>query len=389
MQGSYGKEPFDLRLTVLRMMRRLDKIIMVTLAGTLLFGGGYYVKNVLLRGEPQYSAVSTYKIEYADEDWAQNGTYINATTWNTYVHTEEFLEMVQKHWDEMHQEGTGGLQEALGGQTENAGASASGERFKADLPSDLRVMTTTVTASSPESCLETAAAVEAAMTEDFPQVTAEVSSVRVIDSADEALEVIPDVRTGRAFVLSAVLSFFFAMVLFLLKETWDDSIWLPSAMRKRYGLAVLGTVHAKEFAANAAYLFSGMKKIAVVAVDGEINPAEVAAQLAEITGKDLADGAAGQQWIPVPSPLLSPEVCGILREMDGILLAVRAGSHSGKPLEYVLEYLREQDCQVTAAVLWNADELLIRSYYGFRGEREAYEGTGTGFCDESVHGSIG
>ncbi len=132
MQGSYGKEPFDLRLTVLRMMRRLDKIIMVTLAGTLLFGGGYYVKNVLLRGEPQYSAVSTYKIEYADEDWAQNGTYINATTWNTYVHTEEFLEMVQKHWDEMHQEGTGGLQEALGGQTENAGASASGERFKAE-----------------------------------------------------------------------------------------------------------------------------------------------------------------------------------------------------------------------------------------------------------------
>ena len=62
-EGSYGKEPFDLRLTLLRVIRRLHLIIAVTLAGTLVFGGGYYVKNVLLRSEPVYSAESTCRIE--------------------------------------------------------------------------------------------------------------------------------------------------------------------------------------------------------------------------------------------------------------------------------------------------------------------------------------
>lgn len=383
MQGSYGKEPFDLRLTVLRMMRRFHKIILFTLAGTLLFGGGYYVKNVLLRGETLYNTVSVCKIEYADEAFAQNGTYINGTTWNTYVHTEEFLEMVQKHLDETRSKTTeepaggaaeisDGLPEAPGGQAANSSLTALGEMLQADLPSDLRVMTITVTASSPEACLQTAQAAEKAMTEDFPRVTTEVSSIRVIDSADEALEVIPDVRPGRAFVLSAVLSFFFAVVLFLLKETGDDSIWLPAVIRRRYGLAVLGTIHTKELAANAAYLFRGMEKIAVVPADVSVNPAEVAAQLAaKLSAHNLsADNLSVQRWIPVPSPLLAPEVCSTLREMDGILLAVRAGSRSGKPLEYVLEYLSQQDCQVTAAVLWDADELLIRSYYGFRGDKE-------------------
>ena len=346
MEGSYGKEPFDLRLTVLRMIRNLDKIFVFTLVGTILFGGGYYVKNVLLRGEILYSATSTYKIEYADEDWAQYGTYINGTTWNTHVHTEEFLRMVQKHLPDPE----------LAESTEELGS-----MLQADLPSDLRVLATTVTSSQPGKCVQVAEAVQKALVEDFPAVTAEVSSIRVTDPASAAEEVASDARPLRAFILSAVLSFFFTIVILLLKETGDDCIWLPATIRKRYGLPVLGTIKTKELAANTVYLFRGMKKIAVCAATSDVNPVEVADKMAEAAG-----GTPGSsEWIPVPSPYLTPEVCGKLRQMDGILLAVRAGSHAGKPLEYVLEYLEQQDCKVTAAILWDADELLIKSYYCF------------------------
>ena len=61
-EGSYGKEPFDLRLTVLRLIACMDKVLIFTLAGTLLFGGGYYVKNVLLRPETQYGITSVYRV---------------------------------------------------------------------------------------------------------------------------------------------------------------------------------------------------------------------------------------------------------------------------------------------------------------------------------------
>lgn len=49
MEVSYGKEPFDLRLMLLCLGRNLWKILAVTVAGMVLFGGGYYVKNVLLQ----------------------------------------------------------------------------------------------------------------------------------------------------------------------------------------------------------------------------------------------------------------------------------------------------------------------------------------------------
>ena len=66
----------------------------------------------------------------------------------------------------------------------------------------------------------------------------------------------------------------------------------------------------------------------------------------------------------MPAPFLCPEVCQKLRETEGVLLLVPAGSYVGKKLEYVLDYLRQQDCSVTAAVLWDADETLLKLYYG-------------------------
>ena len=67
-RGYYGKEPFDLRLTFLRLLRRLPFVAAVTLLGTLVFGGGYYVKNVLLQGDRTYAATSVYHVEYAVEN---------------------------------------------------------------------------------------------------------------------------------------------------------------------------------------------------------------------------------------------------------------------------------------------------------------------------------
>lgn len=348
IEGSYGKESFDLRLTALRLWRCFDKILVITLVGTLLFGGGYYVKRVLLRGEILYSAVSTYKVEYSNPDFGEAGTYINAATWNTHVHTEEFMQMVEGHLEE------GAVKEAL---------SNPEVWLSADVPSDLRVLTTTVTTPDPQRSLQAAAAVEQALTEDFPKVTTEVSAIRVTDPAREAGEVIPDVRPLRAFGLSAVLSFFFAVILFLLKETGDDSIWLPSLVWKRYGIPILGTIHTKELRQNISYLFRGMETAAVCAVDSNVDPAKAAERLRELTETEL-------QWVAVPTPHMVPEICEGLRKMDGILLVVKAGSHAGKPLEYVLEFLRQQDCKVTAVILWEADELLIKAYYRFACEEK-------------------
>ena len=351
-EADYGKEPFDLRLTVLRMMRQWKTILMCTFAGTLLFGGVYCVKNVFLRGEKQYQVQSVYRVEYAVEDQDLDKAYINDYTWNTYVHTEEFLNNVQSYmenteWSSMSND-----------ELETA--------VKGGIESDWRVPYTTVITENPDKTVAVAFAVEETMTRDFPEGISEINTIRVMDSPKEAKEVIPDVRVGRAFVLGAVLSFFFTMIILLLKEIGDDSIWLPATIKRRYGLKVVGTMESRELAQNVNYFFTEKGSISVCTVQENANPIEVAEALEKKCGSREEDR---KRFVPVPAPALCPESAEVLRKAEGVLLVLTAGKHAGKQLEYVLEYLAGQACKVTAVLLWNADERLIRSYYRFEGQR--------------------
>lgn len=349
LAGSYGKEPFDLWLTVLRMIRNLGKIVIFTLAGTLLFGGGYYVKNVLLRQETFYEVTSVYKVSYVDEPSKSGDYYINEMTWNTYVQSKEFLDAVFGHLEEKTR-----MYDAVFVNSPEQ----LGDMIQAKLDSDVHVPSTVVTAVSPDWAVLIAESVEETMTGEFAESNEQVAAITVIDPGAEALEVIPDVRPVRAFVLSAVLSCFFTVVILLLRELGDDCIWLPATLRQRYGLSVVGTVNSPQAKENLEHVFEGRESIAICTVDEHADPREVIRSLKE---KGLIKDC--KQWIPVPAPTLCPEAAEPLRSADGVLLVVRAGRHAGKTLEYTLEYFAAQDISVTAALLWEADESLIREYY--------------------------
>lgn len=347
LEASYGKEPFDLRLTVLRMMRQWKKILLVTLAGTLLFGGGYCVRNVLLRGETQYRATSVYRMDYSVDDTQYSYVTINGYTWDTYLHTKEFLDLVQEKllreaWGEISNEELGGC-------------------IRGNIESDCRVPSTIVTTEDAEKTTAIAGAVEETLVRDFPPVIGEIKSIRVMDPG-ETERVIQDLRVGRAFILGAVLTFFFMITALLLKELGDDNIWLPATLRRRYGLRTVGTPESRDLKENICYLFGGNSRVAVCTVQEDCDPAETAET---VRGVCAGTAAQGIEWVAMPSPLICPESAERLRETDGILLAVKAGAHSGKRTEYVMDYLAQQDCKITAVILIGADQTLLRRYYGF------------------------
>lgn len=376
-QGSYGKEPFDLRLTVLRLLGKIHILAGLTLLGTLLFGGGYYVKNVLLRGEALYEVTSAYRVEYDVAAEVEVGTvYINQTSWNTYLQASAFLDAVQAH---LAQNNTLSDGSCVSLSDEELGAA-----LEAFLASDLRVPSTKVTTENPEKTVLIAKAVEAAMVEEFAEMVREIVSIQVIDGAEAAKEVIPDVRVGRAVALSAILSGFFVVLVFLLKETLDDSIYLPASIVKRYGVKCVGgmgvvntvqvasalkekrengaskTYFTEELLQNLRYMFGGEEKrrVAICPASRDVNPAQVLAEL-----KAVYPEAVGQEWFVTPAPLLCPEICEELRTADDILLVVNAGSNVGKNFERVLEFLAQQDCAVTAVLLTDVDEKMLKCYY--------------------------
>ena len=404
MEVSYGKEPFDLRLTCLRLCRNLWKILAVTAVGTLLFGGGYYVKNVLLQPDPGYAASSTYKVEYKENPNAAGAYYINEATWNSLIHTGEFLDGVEKHLQEAAAQGDANASELLAMTREQWTCALS-----ATLPSDFSIPVTKASTQKPETSIALAHAVEDTMCNEFAETIVEIDRIKVLDHGDTAEAVVPDVRPVRAVILAAVLSLFFAVVIFLLWEISQDSIWLPATLRRRYGLMNLGTVESAGFAENVKYVLEkaagtntentgnpeanpecairdkNTLRVAVCGALAEVDPQEVVEKLQELqnesldsshSGSDMNNGESAKitedrkaaniesiSYIAVPCPLLSPESAEVLRSVDAVLLAVPAGAYVGKQLEAVLEYLATQECSVDGALLWNADEQLIRSYY--------------------------
>lgn len=369
-EGSYASEPFDLRLTVLCMMRDLGRIALCTLLGTLIFGGGYYVKNVLLGPAPQYEMTLTCKLEYTDPPVQSGDYYINEMTWNTYLDSEEFRQMVELAPPFVSMDVTADIwtENPLGLQ----------ETLSAAVASDIHVPSFTVSTPDADKTAILCGVVREVLTGDFAAGIPEISSIRVLDESGP-VAVYPDVRPLRAVILSALLSCFFAVIVWLLREIGADSIRLPATLRLRYGLKTLGTVGSTELKENAGYLFKNKRKIAVCAVDSDTDPQIVMESLQEKlhigdgvqnTHQDGSQGFQGNsqdltraEWIAVPAPLLCPESAEILRGADAVLLVVEAGLHAGKPLERVLEFLNTQDIAVTAALLWNADETLIRAYY--------------------------
>ena len=378
MEASYGKEPFDLRLEVLYLCRNLWKILAVTVLGTVLFGGGYYVKNVLLQPDPGYAASSTYKVEYFENPNAAGAYYINEATWNSLIHTGEFLDGVETHLQEAADRGETKAAEVL-----TMGRESISNALSATLPSDFSIPVTKATLQEPAESVALAAAVEETMCNEFAETIAEIRLIKVLDHGNLAEAVVPDVRTLRAVILAAVLSFFFAVVISLLWELSCDSIWLPATLRRRYGLKDLGTVYSAGFAENVKYLLqkaterknignkdTGYKSTGKVELTAMVcgilpgeDPAEVISQLrTAVTAEDVKTSEEWQ-FTAVPSPLLCPESVETLRGADAVILAVPAGPHVGKQLEAVLEYLAAQDCTIDGALLWNADEELIRRYY--------------------------
>lgn len=347
LEYHYEKEPLDLRLLLLRLLKQGWIVLLATLTGTLVFGGGYYLKNVALP-PAQYAATSLYEIEYrldpvADSTADRGYTYINGETWKRWMTTKEFLDLLYANLE--------GTQEA------QIDRETMKSYLSAELLTDLRMPDTIVTTQDCELSLKLAGAVEESMV-DFAAAQNGIEEIRVVDPAVEAVSVNTS-RPLNACILSAVLTCFLTTAVILIKELSQDGIWLPVELTKRYGLKALGTKQSKFLAENVKYLLNGCESIGVLAVGAVDTKEAVSVLKGAASGSPLADA----QWTALPEVWQQPEACERIRTLDGLVLAVQAGSRMGKRLEEVLELLDTQECRISAALLWGADEALIRRYY--------------------------
>lgn len=336
---NYGKEPLDIRLLVLRFLWKSPLILLAALLGALCIGGPYFLKKVTFGPAKEYEAVTDFYIDYAVQKNGEEYTYFNQTTWTQLITDDIFTDKILTHMSET-MAGENGQEVSLQEKEEAAGVTKREltEYLYATMLSDTRIVTTTVTTHNPEWTMKIEKALILAM-RDFGEEQKEIAGVRILQEPAEASLVIADVRTFRACMLGAVIFVFVTVLYLLLYFVLDEGIHIPAAFERRYGVPMLGTLHSPELSVLAKKLFD--KAPYLVTADAKVDLEQVKGALAE---KGMA--------------------AAVSEELSGkkLLFIVKAGAHNGKLIEKTLDFYNKCGMEITAALLWDADENLIKIY---------------------------
>jgi capsular polysaccharide biosynthesis protein len=315
----------------MKYVRKLPFLIGASIIGTLFLSGRYFlIKQITY--VPTYQATSSYYVDYGvDPKAGDTYTYINAYSWNVWIHTDEMVEEIQSHLPISIDE------EELKGY------------LYADLPGDLRMPVTTITTEVPEMTLLIAHAVEEAMIA-FGNKQKEIQSIRVIDSPSDTEKAPLLTEPGKHIAQCALLSILIVGIWFVLSELLSDAIWVPSDLADRCKIPILGDLKSSGLSEHLRYFFAKDAGVAITTVTKEACPFRFRDLLYEATGYEEIN-----EWAAIPSAIDMPSVCKELRKTGQILLAVPVGKRMRHKTDYVLHYLSLQDCRVTAIILWNEE----------------------------------
>ncbi|MCD8326691.1 MAG: hypothetical protein LUC90_08455 [Lachnospiraceae bacterium] len=344
----FYREPFDLKLFLLRLLRKWYVFVLSALIGALLLGGGYFLVKVVFAPAREYQADVILYMEYAvdpDDSESYATDYFNEYTWNEWLVCDEIQEIIS---------------ESLGyeiSETELAGYVST------TVPADVRLQTLSVVTSDPELSLAIVRCYEEWLPE-FAASQRELDSIRVIDSPEQAYLITADVRTFRAAVLGGVIGLFLCCMIVWLWYLSDDRVRLPGQLAQRHGLKVFGADGQAELEENIRYGTKNLEKIALTGINGSVGCMEALAW--------FRSAFPEKSWEGVMGTLQAPEGAARLRDADGVILVVEAGADSSALIERLLSCYRQQDIALTGAVLWNSDRRLLRSYYGTETLRQAF-----------------
>ncbi|MBQ9136023.1 MAG: hypothetical protein IJX66_08040 [Lachnospiraceae bacterium] len=335
---NFAEEPVDLKLLCLRMMRKAGIILAATIAGALVLGGIFFLKETVFSPNMTYQVVGETFIDYIPEEaYGISRVYITDEAWDSLAKSDAFVESIISE---------------VSGQGYAVSEEQVRESIDASVVSDSFVVTTTVYAKEEGLAVAMNAALQNAIV-DFclPRQEVAESFIMTCPTSAEKREVTKEVLV--AALIGAVLGLCGALVVCMVSFLMDDSVYLPVSFEKRYGIPMFGTKESEELSVNAEKLCEEFEKLAVVGICEAVSTEEVTRILQDKVSGIFSAGTV----------LMTKEWLAGLAGADGIVLAVAAGRRDGKQIERTIDFLKKQNVTIVAAVLCNADETLLARYY--------------------------
>lgn len=318
-EKEWMKEGIDLKLTALLYRKKIWISILCALAGAVLAGGLYFLVHVVYAPAREYEAVSKLYLTFAAEDDGDAHQYYNGYTWNDLMGTEPILDKIMEELGEAY-------------------PSRADVRTKitADILSDIRLLTITVTTNDPAETEDIIRASENALIR-FGEEMIEFEKIEVIEHGQASLVVLEN-ETVRAVIAGLVIGFVLSLLGLAFACAVDDSVYVPSDFEKRYGCPVLGVTFAGNESLGREELENHIrmikeKKETVVTIHTERFPEQLS---------ELGNGE---------------------KKGTGIILEIPYGKGNGKIVERCVAEAMFRGCEVMGAVITEADEGLYRLYF--------------------------
>lgn len=363
---SYWNEGVDSKAFCINLLYRLPYIVLLGVAGVVLGSGLYLLIAWFDARETVYQAETEYYINFAEGRLEAKDHY-NDFTWNDVMATDLIL---------------GRSMELLGEEYQRAEVK---EMITADILSDVRYLTITVTGDEPKKVEAVSEATKSSL-EIFGATKEEFDSIEQIEDNGVVLQEVP-YFTWRAAALGFLIAIGISFLWFMVKLIIGDAPYTKTDVMKMFSVLPLGILYSrdskmqkesvKDLVCQIEYQLQKKK-----AQDTDNKKTDVILldllQMKGTQGTDICLQNMQQELIEMEEESISFHIDYInkngcykrCREARAVVIMIPFGQSCRQKIEDALLKLKMQDCLVIGAVLTGADEKWMRLYGLGRKEQE-------------------
>lgn len=315
--SSYVNEGMDIKKYMICLWRRLPLVIAAGVAAALLFGVLYTLSRTVPEGEREYQAFAKVYLDFAADERGEAYEAYNGYTWNDLLAADPLMELT------------------LSGLSEDYTREEVQAAVRAEILSDIRLLTVTVTTNREERTEAILHAVVRALTA-YGKQAKEFLEIGAIQETEAKL-VVADSRLLQAVLLGLFLGLFFALLAVALRGVFEARIMVAGDLKKAADVSFLGYADgsenlARDYQKNLAYLREKAGDIIV------------------------CEASFGRPF--------SEEDFGNLRKASGVVLSVPFGKANAAWVSYTIDQLAAQDCALLGVAIRDCDAGFLRKYYG-------------------------
>lgn len=317
MESSYLNEGMDLKKYMICLWRRLPLVIAAGVAAALLFGVIYTLSRTVPEGEREYQAFAKVYLDFAADETGEVYQAYNGYTWNDLMAADPLMDLTLSY---------------LSGDYTREEVQAA---LRAEILSDIRLLTITVTTNREERTEAILHAAVQALT-DYGEQAKEFIEIGAIQETEAKL-LVADSRLLQAVLLGLFLGLFLALLGLALRGVFEARIMVAGDLKKVTDVLFLGYADGPgnlsgDYEKNLAYLRDKAGDITVCEASFEQPFAE----------EDFEN----------------------LRKAPGVVLSVPFRKANAAWVSYVIDQLAAQDCVLMGVAIRDCDAGFLRKYYG-------------------------